>query len=363
MTRLLPFLLLSASCFPLVASAEAPHAVLVQETSENNPRNSEGSFVTLKDGSILYIYTRFQGKHDGDNALGHLASCVSKDGGETWDDHDEPLVPKTGKENDMSVSLLRLADGRIALFYLVKNSIRDCRMVMRTSADEGASWSEPVDCMPNEDNYFVVNNDRIIQTKSGRLIAPAAIHVIDGKWSGAADLVCFISDDAGQTWRRGQQTITPTKENGSRWVNQEPGVVELKDGRIMFWARAEGGAQSYAYSSDECETFTPLKPWNFASPLAPASIERIPSTGDLLLVWNDNPGKQRSPLTVAVSRDEGETWQHRQNLEGNPKGWYCYAAIHFVGDDVLVSYWDRVNGKIATKFQKFGLDWLYQTEK
>lgn len=362
-SRILPFFLFAFAFCGTALLAKAPETVLVQEVSPNNPRNSEGAFVTLKDGSILYIYTRFQGKHHGDNALGYLASCVSKDGGATWEENDEPVVPKTGKENDMSVSMLRLADGRIALFYLVKHSIKDCRLAMRTSSDEGATWSEPTDCMPGEDNYFVVNNDRIIQTKSGRLIAPAASHYRDGKWQGPADLVCFLSDDAGKTWRRGEQTLTAKREDGRRIVTQEPGVVELNDGRILFWSRADGGSQVYGYSSDGCETISTLKPWNFASPLAPASIKRIPSTGDLILIWNDNPGNQRSPLSVAVSSDEGQTWTHKQTLENDPKGWYCYTAIHFVDDNVLISYWDMNKKGLETKFKKFSLDWLYQTEK
>jgi len=41
----------------------------------------------------------------------------------------------------MSVSLLRLQNGEIALFYLLKNSEQDCRPVMRLSRDEGTTWS------------------------------------------------------------------------------------------------------------------------------------------------------------------------------------------------------------------------------
>jgi len=80
------------------------------------------------------------------------------------------------------------------------------------------------------------------------------------------------------------------------------------------------------------------------SPVSPASIERIPATGDLLLVWNNhrdiNPqlrGK-RTPLTIAVSKDEGKTWQQVQNLEVNPNGWSCYTAIEFTKDGVLLGH-------------------------
>ena len=43
----------------------------------------------------------------------------------------------------MSVSLLRLRDGAIALFYLRKNALDDCRMVLRLSTDEGKTWGSP----------------------------------------------------------------------------------------------------------------------------------------------------------------------------------------------------------------------------
>ncbi len=89
-----------------------------------NPRNSEGAFVTLKDGRILLVYTHFTGSND-DNAAAHLASRVSCDGGKTWSDKDEVVLPDEVAEggNCMSASLLRLRDGRIALFYLKKKAL------------------------------------------------------------------------------------------------------------------------------------------------------------------------------------------------------------------------------------------------
>ena len=42
------------------------------------------------------------------------------------------------------------------------------------------------------------------------------------------------------------------------------------------------------------------------------TIERIPGTGDWLLVWNNNDGSnpeikgKRTPLTTAISKDEGK---------------------------------------------------------
>ena len=60
------------------------------------------------------------------------------------------------------------------------------------------------------------------------------------------------------------------------------------------------------------------------APEAPATLRRIPATGDLLLIWNNTftagigHGGPRTPLTAAVSNDEGETWKIVDNLEANP---------------------------------------------
>ena len=55
---------------------------------------------------------------------------------EVPDDKSVEVVANEGKQNVMSVSLERLPGGEIALFYLVKNSLVDCRPSMRISRDE-----------------------------------------------------------------------------------------------------------------------------------------------------------------------------------------------------------------------------------
>jgi len=112
------------------------HVVLELPHGAGNPRNSEGSFVTLADGRIMFAYSHYAGDSWGDHAPSDLAARFSSDGGRTWTADDVVLVPNEGRCNVMSVSLLRLSDGRIALFYLRKNSFLDCRPYMRVSTDE-----------------------------------------------------------------------------------------------------------------------------------------------------------------------------------------------------------------------------------
>lgn len=307
---------------------------------DNNPRNSEGDFITLKDGRILFVYSHYTGKSTSDHAPAYLAGRYSKDGGKTWTTEDELIIDREGDMNVMSVSLLRLKNGKIALFYLRKNSETDCIPMMRISSDEAKTWSAPVPCITDKKSYFVLNNNRVIQLKNGRLLMAVAMHpTIDGKWQGKATLYSYYSDDNGTTWKPGGQVPNP-----AGIVTQEPGVVELKDGRVMMFIRASGGVQQLSYSSDKGETWSSVEPSTIKSPISPASIARIPSTGDLLLVWNNNDGTnpvikdKRTPLTVAVSKDEGKTWEHIRDIETDPDGWYCYIAIHFTKKEVLLGY-------------------------
>jgi len=337
--------------------------VLRLEPQQGNPRNSEGDFIQLKDGRILFIYTHFTGG-SGDHASAYLAGRFSNDGGKTWTKKDVMILPNEGGMNIMSVSLLRLNSGELALFYLRKNSESDCIPFMRISIDEAKTWSEPIKCM-EADGYHVVNNDRFVQLQNGRIIFPTAFHkTIPSGMESTGQIMCYYSDDTGKTWLKSQQVANP--EN---IVLQEPGLIELENGRIMLFCRTDSGVQYFSFSDDRGKTWSPVRPGNIKSPLSPASIERIPATGDLLLVWNNNykpvrNGGKRTPYNLAISRDEGKTWQKIKPIESDPAGWYCYTAIEFVNNHVLLGHCagdTRTNSGLATtQITRLSLDWIYQ---
>ena len=336
----------------------------------DNPRNSEGDFIRSGDGRVMFVYTHFTGG-GGDHSAGHLAARYSSDGGRTWSSEDVIVVPNEGGWNIMSVSLLRLADGRIALFYLRKNSLTDCRPCLRFSGDEGKTWSQPKVCIEDQVGYYVLNNDRAVQLTGGRILLPVALHNTPQyeKPDWAGKIMCYLSDDAGGTWRRSKDQLIGTSAGGGRVTLQEPGVIELKDGRLMMFCRTTSGCQYVSYSTDRGESWSPFGPSEIISPCSPASIERIPSTGDLLLVWNNHHNVdaahrgKRTPYNVAVSRDEGRSWEKVKTLEDDPHGWYCYTAVCFVGKDVLLGHCAgdrRKNGLATTQITRFSVDWLYK---
>jgi hypothetical protein len=369
---LVPFLLFQASCGNKRQNSGqviiSPRTVLELNPTDENPRNGEGDFIALNEGRILFIYSHFTGGA-ADHASAFIAGRYSEDEGVTWSDEDMEFFTNESGLNLMSVSLLRLNNGEIALFYLRKNSLTDCRPMLRISADEGRSWSEEISCIADRVGYFVLNNDRVIQLENGRLIAPVSLHAApDMEWSDIGRIQAYHSDDNGRSWKAGEEAANPDGE-----TLQEPGVVALKDGRIMMFMRNNSGFQYISFSSDGGASWSPARPGNIPSPRSPASIERIPSTGDLLMVWNNNGGKdpaiagKRTPFNTAVSKDEGITWQHIRTLEDDPDGWYCYTAIEFVGDHVLLGHSagnrKENNGLAVCHISRLSIDWIYGKQR
>lgn len=359
LTLLLPLFL------ALHAAAQGPEVTLDLNPGPGNPRNSEGAFLRLNDGRILYAYTHFTGSEE-DEGTAHIAGRFSSDNGRTWTTEDTLILPNEGQQNTMSVSLLRLASGKIAFFYLRKNSDYDCRAYLRTSTDEAKTWSEPILCTTPM-GYFVVNNDRVIQLASGRLVIPAARHSLPGeKFSPRSEALCYLSDDEGATWRQSETVLDAGKE--CRSGLQEPGVVELKDGRILMLLRTDQGVQLRSLSSDGGNTWSPVERTTLASPVSPASIKRLPGSGDLLVVWNNianvpaNRKGKRTPLTITLYNEIGDTWQHAKDLETDSDGWYCYTAIEFTPDNaVLLAYCagdKKIGGLNRARILRIPLAWL-----
>lgn len=359
--------LTTGSCLPLLA--EENQVVLNIEPTKENPRNSEGSFVRLKSGRVIFYYTHFYGGA-GDESPARIVGIHSDDAGRTWS-QPQTIVENIGGNNVMSVSLLRLASGKLAFFYLLKNSWIDCRPYLCFSSDEGVTWSEPK-LIIHAPGYFVVNNDRLVQLSSGRLIFPTAYHrsrVDDPRTSKAFDPrgidLWYYSDDEGQTWQESATWWAIPVRSGSGL--QEPGLVELTDGKLFGWARTDQGVQYGLSSSDGGKNWTSPVPTEMHSPTSPASVKRLPNSSSLLAVFNDHSGRfpfpkgKRTPLVAAVSDDNGTTWPRVKLLEEDPEGWYCYTAMYFVDDAVLLAYCagdSKIGGLNRLRIRRLSLDSL-----
>lgn len=254
----------------------------------------------------------------------------------------------------MSVTLRRMDNGDIGLFFLKKEKPCQCRLYLSRSADEGKTFSEPVACIPHK-GYFVVNNDRITRLKSGRLIAPAAYTTVlfdDGMNGsfGKGSAFFYASDDDGATWRKLGECL-PGQCSVSGTGLQEPLVTELNNGTLWALFRTDLGRQYESFSYDGGESWSVPQPSQFTAPTSPISVKRL-SDGRLLAVWNPVPlynGRSdrvdgvwtgaRTPLVAALSYDDGKTFGEIQHIETDERSGYAYTAIHELKDkSVLLAY-------------------------
>ncbi len=321
---------------PKAAPMIAKSVVLELPSREGNPRNSEGDFIRLNSGDILYVYTHYYGERGDDHASARLMSRVSHNGGLTWSEEDELVLENEGQMNVMSVSLLRLRDQSIALFYLVKENAGDCRPYLRYSYDEGQTWTKRVETI-HTPSYNVVNNSRVVLLSDGRIIIPVARHAYRGgdlySYESKATLFCLISDDGGRHWVQGDEV-----PNSGNIMYQEPGVVELVDGRLLMTIRNASGRQYYAYSSDRGATWTDSVPSPLVSPASPASIKREPNGDRLIAVWNESPNS-RDPLTIALLSSDGKEIISKKTLDKSDETGsrsFCYPALFYASPDVLL---------------------------
>jgi sialidase-1 len=314
----------------------------------------------------LYATTEFIGSGS-DFAKGQIVARESPDGGRSWGPQ-RVLQENVGVQNVMSTTLRYLAEPPragtpIGLFYLVKNNYDDLDVYLRKSTDQAQTFGEPI-LISDMPGYHVMNNDRVTLLASGRLLAPVA-STADVHQENHFVSFCFISDDAGTTWHPGKGRVDLPQRGA-----MEPEVIELEDGRIAMILRTQLGYIAVSYSNDGGDTWSDPVSWNVRSPESPATLRHIPATGDLLLIWNDaytrgaGHGGKRTPLTAAVSSDEGRTWQHVRNIETSTDETYAYTSLTFHQDRALLSYYvaDEQTGRISSRFRSTPVRWFYERD-
>lgn len=322
-------------------------------------RGMNGDFLQLKDGSLLYAYTQ-----------NGIVAIRSTDQGRTWG---EPftLVPDPqppAKGYYCHPSLLRVQNDEILLTYNYSTYPATpyyAKVFYRRSADEGRTWTEQFLVTPYP-GYTLVHNDKLLTLQDGRILALAEHKEYlpsTEDHSGYVGL-SFYSDDNGHSWHPSRNKVDLY---GTQKIEvQEPDAVELKDGRIMMFARTYSGHPVRAYSSDRGETWSEGELMEeLEMPYAGLpTVRRIPKTGDLLFIWiseqsvdpEDPRVHRRCALTCAISRDEGQTFEHFRHLARDPEDDFGYQCLEFLGDDLaLIGYHARDGLHVA----RLGVDWFY----
>lgn len=351
-----------------------PTYVTVSSSTPEWPRKSEGDVIEQKDGRLLLVSMEFGG-NGSDEARTRLVAHDSSDGGQTWGNHRVLTETTPGDLNVYSPNLIASADGGILLIFHRNHGPdpgpgRDSLLTLHAwkSRDDGATFS-PFSEFGVRSDYSLCNAT-VKRLASGRLLLPASTAIPGSANPGGAFAATVLrSDDDGRTWQEAHRRIHLPKRGA-----MEPHVEQAGDGRVLMVLRNQLGQLHLSESTDDGVTWSDPKPTGLPAPESCPELTRIPATGDLLLIWNhtfdpdfrSHFGK-RSPLTTAVSRDHGRTWEHLRNLETDPRRAFSNPGCRFTRSGrAIIQYWTceyrddwRLQDRIDLRVAVVRTDWFY----
>ena len=336
--------------------------------ASGNPRNSEGAFLRGKSGEILFAYSQYAGDSNHDHATCNVALSVSRDEGLTWSE------PRTiararedfGTQNIMSVSALTQENGDLSFYFLVKENDFSTSLARARSSD-GVSFVCERCGIGFPRAYYVINNDRLVRTRDGSLLAPAAYITAEQNRKGGGvpyTATCLVSHDDGQTFSKAAFDFTTTDRTNARYGLQEPGIIETETG-FYYWMRTGYGRQYESVSQGALEDLCTPSPSPFTAPPSPMQINEF--DGVWYAVYNPIPRSNgyetretagtwgRTPLVIRKSADGGATWGPLNVVEDDPSRGYSYPAMFFTNDGHLLLAYCRGDAADGNNLCRLGI--------
>jgi predicted neuraminidase len=227
--------------------------------------------------------------------------------------------------------LFAMPDKTLSLFYKVGPSPQTWWGMVRTSRDNGRTWSE---ARRLPDGILGPVKNKPVRLSDGTLISPSSTESNEAR--SAWRLHFERSTDAGATWTA---VRPPAAADGAPIDAIQPSILIHPGGRLQAVGRSRSGRIFETWSTDGGRTWTPVSLTALPNPSAGTDAVTL-RDGRHLLVYNHTP-KGRSPLNVAVSRD-GKAWDAALVLEAEP-GEYSYPAVIQSSDGrVHITYtWKR----------------------
>lgn len=203
--------------------------------------------------------------------------------------------------------------------------------MVRTSADEGRTWTE---ARRLPDGILGPIKNKPVLLADGTLVAPSST---ESPERPSAWRVHFErSTDGGLTWT----VAVPSGAADGNEINAiQPSILVHPGGKLQALGRTRSGRIFETWSSDGGRTWTPISLTSLPNPNSGIDAVTL-RDGRHLIVYNHTT-QGRSPLNVSVSRD-GTAWEAALVLESEP-GEYSYPAVIQSADGhVHVTYtWKR----------------------
>lgn len=283
-------------------------------------------------GGKEYIVAWFGGteeKHD------DVGIWISRGHPGNWSD---PLeLVKVREDPHWNPVLFRSPGGEIILYFKVGKEIPEWETWYTVSSDGGKTWSKARELVPGDKGGRGPVKNKPIVLSNGDWLAPAS-HEGD-RWQVFVDR----SDDGGKSWSASDYVPMDTTEFKGKGAIQ-PTLWESQRGHVHMLVRTSSGVIGRSDSEDYGKSWTPLYETSLPNPNSGIDLVKLPD-GTLVLAYNpdDENWGDRSPLTLAVSEDNGKSWPHKLDIEtGESEDEFSYPSIIAREDTVALVYtWQR----------------------
>lgn len=219
--------------------------------------------------------------------------------------------------------------GNLFLYYKVGISPRTWWGEMKTSADNGVTWSI---ARKLPEGFLGPIKNKPLQLKNGDFLSPSSIEGInDNKWT----IHLERCDSLGNNWRK-------IKIDCDSFNVIQPSLLIYADGSLQLLCRSKQNVIAESWSHDGGETWDVVKATSLPNPNSGIDAVSL-ANGIQVLVYNPlTSGKEwwkgRSVLKVAVSVN-GQEWKDIYSLEEHTEGEYSYPAIIQGNDGIIhISY-------------------------
>ena len=294
------------------------------------PECHASTILHLSNGEIIAAW--FGGKKEGNDNVG-IWMVKGKPG--NWSSPFE--IAKIRNDAHWNPVLFQSPEGRIFLFFKVGKKIPSWETWVKTSDDNGKTWTEAKELVAGDKGGRGPVRNKPIILSNGNWIAGASHE--EGGWNAFAD----ISTDNGRSWQASPYVpLDRTKIKGRGLI--QPTLWESAPGKVHMLLRSTEGAIYRSDSEDGGKTWSTAYKTGLPNPNSGIDLTRL-NDGTLVLAYNPDATDwgSRSPLSLAVSFDNGKTWPKILDIDaGDKEDEFSYPGVIHYGDTIAVSYtWNR----------------------
>jgi predicted neuraminidase len=283
------------------------------------------------DGRFLVAW--FGGTHEKHDDVG---IWLSKGDAKNWSAPVE--VAKIREDAHWNPVLFKDPSGDITLFFKVGKTIDFWETWYKVSKDNGETWSEAKELVPGDKGGRGPVRNKPIVASDGTWLAPAS-NELERVWNAFIDR----SEDGGKTWRETEFVPVNRDSIAGEGVIQ-PALWESEPGNVHMLLRSSAGVICRSDSKDFGKTWSPIYKTDLPNPNSGIDVTKV-EDNTLVLIFNpDNENwGSRSPISMAVSIDNGNTWDPIIELEsGDEEDEFSYPSVISFGDTVALTYtWKR----------------------